>query len=65
MSILLEQALRDPWRRWSLEIAERQTKQGANAGVFPVALDPYVGRFGPSAVTPFAVLTLEHALYLR
>jgi hypothetical protein len=65
MSILLEGALRDPWRTWSLEIAESQTKKGANAGSFPVALDPHARRFGPSVITPLAVLTLEHALYLR
>jgi hypothetical protein len=66
MSILLERALRDPWRRWSLEVAESQVKKGSNAGAFPDALDGHVSRVGgTTAVTAFAVLTLEHALYLR
>ncbi len=65
MSILLERALRDPWRHWSLEVADAQVKQGPNAGTFPTALDPRIGNAGATAITPFAVLTLEHALYLR
>jgi len=63
ISILLANALDGPWRTWVFEIADKQIKTGNAAGMFPG--DLWRWGAGPTVQTAIAVLTLEHALYLR
>lgn len=65
LSILLDGALDDPWRTWAFDLAKAQVTVGPAAGCIPVPVhDPNRGT-GLATQTALAVLTLEHALYLR
>jgi hypothetical protein len=63
ISILLSNALEGPWRTWTMALADRQVKGESAAGMFPGDLWNRPG--GATLQTAVAVLTLEHALYLR
>ena len=63
VSILLTGALEGPWRTWVFALAARQVHGNQAAGSFPGDLWRWSG--GVSVQTAVAVLTMEHALYLR
>jgi hypothetical protein len=62
VSILLSGTLDGPWRKWAFDLAAKQDK-GAAAGSFPGNVWRWSS--GPTVSTAVALLTLEHALYLR
>jgi hypothetical protein len=64
VAIAFEQGLPDPWRRWVFELAKTQIRKGPAAGTFGRPTG-WLGRAGKTLHTAVAVLTLEHALYLR
>ena len=63
VSILLTGALDGPWRTWVFALAARQVHGNSAAGSFPGDLWRWPG--GVTVQTAVAVLTMEHALYLR
>ncbi|MBL9088938.1 MAG: hypothetical protein JNM10_17495 [Planctomycetia bacterium] len=65
LSILLDGALEDPWRAWAFDLTKQQLGSGSAAGCFPVAVHGAERATGLATQTALAVLTLEHALYLR
>lgn len=65
LSILLDGALEDPWRAWAFDVAKAQVKSGPAAGAIPVVVHNPNRASGLATETALAVLTLEHALYLR
>ena len=66
VALLLNRKLEDPWRRWVFELAAKQGRDGPSAGSFPDRrLCRWLSRGGPTLQSAVAVLTLEHALYLR
>jgi hypothetical protein len=66
LSILLTGELSDPWRAWAFQTAGTQVAKGTAAGSFPAHVTwPRNPSPGTAVTTALAVLTLEHALYLR
>ncbi len=62
--IALEEDLTDPWRKWVFALAKTQLRKGPAAGRFG-GRRGWLGVAGDTLHTAVAVLTLEHALYLR
>jgi len=64
LSILLNQALVEPYRTWTFDLAKKQVQGTTAAGSIPV---PIHGGQKAGLVIPTAlsILTFEHALYLR
>ena len=66
LSILLTGELADPWRAWAFQTSALQVGKGTAAGSFPATVTwPRNPSPGTAVTTALAVLTLEHALYLR
>jgi len=65
LSILLDGALEEPWRTWAFNLAKAQVLTGSAAGCLPVPIHDPNRATGLATQTALAVLTLEHALYLR
>lgn len=64
VAIAMEKDLPDPWRKWVFEFARSQARKGPAAGAF-LRYGGWLLRSGKTLHTAVAVLTLEHALYLR
>jgi hypothetical protein len=62
VAILLEQGVPEPWRAQVFKLAEAQVQEGPAAGA--IRKVRWSGK-GEVLTTALAVLTLEHALYLR
>ncbi|MHC4224480.1 MAG: hypothetical protein ACYSUN_10865, partial [Planctomycetota bacterium] len=62
VAILLEQGIPEPWRTHVFKLAKAQVQKGSAAGAFRKVR--WNGR-GEVLTTALAVLTLEHALFLR
>ena len=64
LSILLNNALEEPFRTWTFDLAKKQVQAASNAGSIPVRMHHNM-KTGLVVPTALAILTLEHALYLR
>jgi hypothetical protein len=65
VALALDGGLNPALRDVSLRLAAAQSNKGDAAGSFPGKLDPWLQRGGTTLQTAVAVLTLEHALFLR
>jgi hypothetical protein len=65
LAILLDGGIPEPWRTWTFRLAASQAKEGSPSGSWSPQGDRWFERCGRVGRTAFAVLTLEHALYLR
>jgi len=63
--LLLDGKLPDAWTKELAKVAATQATNGPAAGRIALEKDRWLGRFGATAGTAFATLTLEHALYRR
>ncbi len=64
LSILLNAALEEPFRTWTFDLAKKQIQGTSAAGSIPVRMNGNM-KTGLVVPTALAILTLEHALYLR
>ena len=64
-SILLDQKLTDIWKSRVEVLMKQQLTSGYGAGAFPTSVGRWMRRSGYVGTTAMAVLTLEHALFLR
>ncbi len=64
LSILLNAALEEPFRSWTFDLAKQQVQGASAAGSIPVRMHGNM-KTGLVVPTALAILTLEHALYLR
>ena len=64
LSILLNAALEEPFRTWTFDLAKKQLQGASGAGSIPVRMHGNM-KTGLVVPTALAILTLEHALYLR
>jgi hypothetical protein len=64
LSILMNAALEEPYRTWTFDLAKKQIQGTAAAGSIPVRINGGQ-KAGLVVPTALAVLTFEHALYLR
>ncbi len=64
LSILMNNALEEPFRTWTFDLAKKQVQAASAAGSIPVRMHGNM-KTGLVVPTALAILTLEHALYLR
>jgi hypothetical protein len=65
VAIAMEKGLPQPWRKWVFAYAKYQARQGPAAGAFLRGRSSWLLKADRTLHTAVAVLTLEHALYLR
>jgi len=65
MDVWLHQKLTPRWHGWLHELAKKQVPSGPLAGAFPSDVDRWLRQAGSTLPTALALLSMEHALFLR